>query len=415
MAAFELHSMRPYLAILLLFGSLACRPSESPSPSSANSPPDMKSAARPVTDASPTPLATLTPQERAVSRLQLTPIDRPLRRVDRLTQLSDATGDDWTSEVITDQLNETLTAFAQVVETAPEAIGGVDLVWVADDFTYAPLCPQRLVRVFNGNGLRVQRWDRRPESRDEAARSRGATAMRRILTELRDRVAADGERHVKLKLIRIDVDESIVNTDVLYEATGHAADVLRQQTAVWQCRWIKMQPNSRPQLQQIALRSFEQVEQSGTATLFRDDTASILNGNASYRQQMVPGIHHWLQRVTREFLGQFGHHGLAIGDVNEDGRDDVYVCDAGGLPNRLYVQQPDGSALDMSASAGVDLLDDSTSALLVDLDNDDDQDLIVIAESTVNIAENLGNTQFKWRSSAPGRCGAHVACVGGLR
>jgi len=32
------------------------------------------------------------------------------------------------------------------------------------------------------------------------------------------------------------------------------------------------------------------------------------------------------------------------GDVNGDGLDDVYLCQPGGLPNRLYVQNSDGDA-----------------------------------------------------------------------
>ena len=56
--------------------------------------------------------------------------------------------------------------------------------------------------------------------------------------------------------------------------------------------------------------------------------------------------------------------GLALGDVNGDGLDDLYACQPGGLPNRLFVQSADGSATDVSAEAGVDFLDNSQSALL---------------------------------------------------
>ena len=46
-----------------------------------------------------------------------------------------------------------------------------------------------------------------------------------------------------------------------------------------------------------------------------------------------------------------GWQGLAIGDVNGDGLEDVYICQPGGLPNRLYVQNADGSA-DRSLARG---------------------------------------------------------------
>ena len=44
---------------------------------------------------------------------------------------------------------------------------------------------------------------------------------------------------------------------------------------------------------------------------------------------------------------------------------DLYVCDAGGLPNRLYVQCPDGTAVDVAASisaAGRRRQDDNMAA-----------------------------------------------------
>jgi hypothetical protein len=101
--------------------------------------------------------------------------------------------------------------------------------------------------------------------------------------------------------------------------------------------------------------------------------------------------------MSREFMSQFGHHGLAIGDVNGDGLDDLYVCDTGGLPNQLYLQQPDGTALDVSAESGVNLLEDSVGCLLVDLDNDGDQDLVVATDPLLQFAENDGTGKFEIR------------------
>ena len=89
--------------------------------------------------------------------------------------------------------------------------------------------------------------------------------------------------------------------------------------------------------------------------------------------------------------------GVAIGDVNGDGLDDLYVCQETGLPNRLFIQNPDGTASDQSASWGVDWLHSSRSALLIDLDNDSDQDLVVAILGGVVIAENDGEGRFHLR------------------
>jgi len=44
-------------------------------------------------------------------------------------------------------------------------------------------------------------------------------------------------------------------------------------------------------------------------------------------------------------------NGEFLYDVNGDGLDDVYVCQPGGLPNRLLLQQPDGTAKDAAERA----------------------------------------------------------------
>jgi hypothetical protein len=88
---------------------------------------------------------------------------------------------------------------------------------------------------------------------------------------------------------------------------------------------------------------------------------------------------------------------LAVGDVNGDGLDDLYVCETGGLPNRLLVQQADGTVRDISSAAGVDFLEPAQSALLLDLDNDGDQDLVVTSGIFVVFFENNGQGRFTRR------------------
>jgi hypothetical protein len=95
-----------------------------------------------------------------------------------------------------------------------------------------------------------------------------------------------------------------------------------------------------------------------------------------------------------------GHQGLAVGDVDGDGLDDVFVSQGGGLPNRLYIQQPDGTVVDRAAAAGVDYLDLTTSALLLDLDNDGDQDLVT-ASGPLVFHSNDGHGNFSMETVFP--------------
>jgi hypothetical protein len=88
-----------------------------------------------------------------------------------------------------------------------------------------------------------------------------------------------------------------------------------------------------------------------------------------------------------------------VGDANGDGREDLFVCQPAGLPNRLYIQQTDGTLVDRSEECGVDWLDASRSALFVDLDNDGDQDLVVGTPAGVLLMENDSVGTFELRST----------------
>jgi enediyne biosynthesis protein E4 len=68
--------------------------------------------------------------------------------------------------------------------------------------------------------------------------------------------------------------------------------------------------------------------------------------------------------------------GVAVGDYDNDGYEDLYVTAYGG--NRLYHNNGNGTFTDVTAQAGVAASGWSTSAAWVDLDNDGRLDLIVL-------------------------------------
>ena len=76
-------------------------------------------------------------------------------------------------------------------------------------------------------------------------------------------------------------------------------------------------------------------------------------------------------------LKGFGYGmGVAVGDYDNDGYEDLYVTAYGG--NRLYHNNGNGTFTDVTASAGVEAGGWSTSAAWVDLDNDGNLDLVVL-------------------------------------
>lgn len=68
-------------------------------------------------------------------------------------------------------------------------------------------------------------------------------------------------------------------------------------------------------------------------------------------------------------------HGVVVGDIDNDGDQDVFLCNYGS--NALYLNQGAGTFLDISKSAGIDRPGWSSGGAFLDADNDGDLDLYV--------------------------------------
>ena len=178
-----------------------------------------------------------------------------------------------------------------------------------------------------------------------------------------------------------------------------------QVSARWDCEWLQVEDDgseSGPLLHRLALGSYEETVATSGRAMFEDVTHAVIGDSAGYRGQVLRGMNHWAARLTKiDDLHFFGHHGLAIGDANGDGLEDLYLCDGGGLPNRLYLQNADGTVRDASAESGADWLEESKSALFLDLDNDGDQDLVVATVALLLFMENDGRGKFSVHGGIP--------------
>lgn len=129
---------------------------------------------------------------------------------------------------------------------------------------------------------------------------------------------------------------------------------------------------------------------------FADVTAHVFGSTPSFRDQLAKGIPYW-RSVLDVACGTdvFGSQGIAVGDIDNDGRDEIYVCQSGGLPNRLYKIRSDGAAEDIADQSGVGIYDDTSSALFFDTRNRGLQDLIVLRSNGPVLFLNLGGSKFE--------------------
>lgn len=136
----------------------------------------------------------------------------------------------------------------------------------------------------------------------------------------------------------------------------------------------------------------------------------------------------WLSRLLRSYLktgdGEgtivippaFGGSGIAAGDINNDGLDDLLML--GGLGNRLYLNLGKGKFSDITESAGIKWLrkdntyGETRQPLIADLDNDGWQDIVITYVNDLHrVYRNNGDGTFEDKTDTAGLGGDHL--VGG--
>jgi Flp pilus assembly protein TadD/peroxiredoxin len=148
--------------------------------------------------------------------------------------------------------------------------------------------------------------------------------------------------------------------------------------------------------------------QAGAETLssidgpvFIDVTRQALGGTASYAAQMLRGSDHWRTVLDGACgIDVYGNNGVAAGDFDNDGFDDLYISQPAGLPNRLYRNRGDGTFEDVTEKAGVGVLDNTACALFADLRNIGLQDLLVVCGSGPLLFLNQGDGGFSIKRDA---------------
>ena len=327
----------------------------------------------------------------------------------------------WASEAVNEEVGPRLSELAKRIaaavkhgrvgpevggETARSQLLGADLnELVAEQITCSVLRPADLQMEFESSAATV--WRSKMPLAPESPKGVGTDAFLGEVANLLHPFQPGSELHVKFKTIDVQLggaddpeaggqmQTSAAMTRAFVMIDGLGPLGLLQQNATWRCRWRRESDGAKLRLESIILEAYEECRGAKNhATLFADHTQSALGNldvTGAWSKQLTRSLEHWAGEIDASLGGAIvGHEGIALGDIDADGRDDLYVCQSGGLPNRMFRQREDGTLEDVSAAWGVDFLDSSHSALILDFDNDGDQDLAVAIDPIIVLLENRG-------------------------
>ncbi len=190
-----------------------------------------------------------------------------------------------------------------------------------------------------------------------------------------------------------------VMAEIRYDVVGERArDQREERVGSWHTEW------SRDESGAWSVCKWEAGEETicrAQGPVFIDVTPQALAGVESYRSQLQHGADYW-RTVLDGAIGVdvYGNNGVSAGDTNNDGFDDLYICQPAGLPNRLYRNRGDGTFEDVTEKAGVGVLDNTACALFADFHNRGRQDLLVVCGTGPLLFVNQGDGTFSLKKDA---------------
>ncbi len=185
-----------------------------------------------------------------------------------------------------------------------------------------------------------------------------------------------------------------LRTRIRYEIVGTGAGFYREQrVGNWDLIW---EPSSSGGFRVRSWRALAETQARSNSPIYVDITAAALGGNSSYAAQILHGTDYWRTVLDgASGIDIYGHNGVSVADIDNDGFDDLYICQPAGLPNRLYRNRRDGTFDDITESSGLGILENTACALFADFNNHGRQDAIVVRANGPLLFVNEGGGKFR--------------------
>ena len=316
-----------------------------------------------------------------------------------MESLDDPNADGWPTEALAKQAKEQLKGIGKLILNREKIDRKTLRQFITEDISFNTLKPVKLDAAYSDSALNVVRMT----NQSAAVKRQGLAELEAALRKLGNPLTGATDLRFEPKVFQVQQEADSFTTQQYVAISGITESGAIEQHATWHTRWVNGFGDGLPRLTSLEVSDFEQVNSHTPGrTLFSDCTQSVLGSTTSFQQQLGRGYGHWLRHIQdTQYFFWLGNPGIALGDVNGDGLDDLYLCQEDGLPNQLYVQNPDGTLRDESEKFGVNWLEGSRSALLVDFDNDGDQDLAVAIIGGIILAANQGDGRFEFQTLIP--------------
>ena len=313
---------------------------------------------------------------------------------------TDATLDNFVTEKYADRMAAILAEWSSGLLKSPQDLQAIEKALTANFLgtSFRPAA-SRLVR----SGV-IQVHQNRFPSQRALARAAFLQELRSAMNDFSQILTAE------FQVTHIDAAQpDRLATRVRYELVGSGKDFHREQrVGYWDLEWespaFSSPSSSSTSTGEFRLRSwtaFDETRSRTASPVFADITAQILANNPSYAAQLLHGSDYWRTILDGACgIDIYGHNGVSVGDIDDDGFEDLYVCQPAGLPNRLYKNRGDGTFEDITESSGVGILENTACGLFADIDNDGHQDLIVVRTNGPLLFLNEGGGKFRQRPDA---------------